>query len=80
MLNIGPWNRLGLTIQWLKQEYAHEFSGFFKPPLHMPIVYGLVEDSSDECNTMLDFSGCCSICNKPFLVSNILNDFARFYH
>lgn len=38
MLNVGPWNRLPLTIRWLKQEYKMEFD--VQPPTHMPIVYG----------------------------------------
>ena len=40
MLNVGPWNRLPLTIRWLKQEYKMEFDVDQLPPMHMPIVYG----------------------------------------
>lgn len=40
MLNVGPWNRLPLTIRWLKQEYKMEFDVEQLPPIHMPIVYG----------------------------------------
>ncbi len=43
MIRIGPWNRLGLTIRWLRQEYRQEFSLNKLPPTHMPIVYGLIE-------------------------------------
>ena len=40
MLNTGPWNRLSLTIQWLKQEYYEHFPVNKPPPTHMPIAYG----------------------------------------
>ncbi|XP_067002796.2 structure-specific endonuclease subunit slx1 [Anabrus simplex] len=43
MLRVGPWNRLPLTIRWLKQEYAREFPADRCPPLHMPLAYGPVE-------------------------------------
>lgn len=40
MLNVGPWNRLPLTIQWLKQEHQQDFPISKPPPMHMPIAYG----------------------------------------
>lgn len=40
MLRTGPWDRLPLTIQWLKQEYARGFPAQSQPPLHMPLAYG----------------------------------------
>lgn len=43
MLNIGPWNRLPLTVRWLKPDFAREFPAHLPPPLHMPIVFGPVE-------------------------------------
>lgn len=43
MLRTGPWKRLALTIRWLKQEYIQDFSPDCKPPVHMPIAYGLVK-------------------------------------
>jgi structure-specific endonuclease subunit SLX1 len=42
MLNIGPWNRLPLTVRWLKPDFAREFPAQLPPPLHMPIVFGPV--------------------------------------
>ncbi|PSN31119.1 Structure-specific endonuclease subunit slx1 [Blattella germanica] len=42
MLRVGPWNRLALTIRWLKQEYVREFPVDCYPPVHMPIAYGPV--------------------------------------
>ena len=43
MLRSGPWNRLALTIRWLKQEYVTDFAPDCTPPEHMPIAYGLVK-------------------------------------
>lgn len=54
MLRTGPWNRLALTVRWLKQEYRREFEPHLIPPLHMAIAYGLVKpkrvkgDNQDE--------------------------------
>ncbi|KAK3587067.1 hypothetical protein CHS0354_014936 [Potamilus streckersoni] len=42
MLRTGPWNRLTLTIRWLKQNYHRDFPPKSTPPLHMPIAYGPV--------------------------------------
>ena len=72
MLNTGPWSRLPLTIQWLKQEHSQNFPVEKPPPMHMPIAYGPlriakeVEEStvndngrSDENNSKL-----CYICTN----------------
>ena len=40
MLRVGPWNRLPLTIRWLKEEYKMDFDPLKQPPIHMAIVYG----------------------------------------
>jgi len=44
MLNMGPWNRLPLTVRWLKPEVKFaEFPDGRAPPSHMPIVRGPVK-------------------------------------
>ena len=43
MLNTGPWNRLPLTIQWLRQEYFQHFPIDRTPPTHIPIAYGTIK-------------------------------------
>ena len=48
MLNTGPWNRLPLTIQWLKQEYIHDFPVHKPLPTHMPIAYGAIRTVKDK--------------------------------
>ncbi|KAK6184163.1 hypothetical protein SNE40_006684 [Patella caerulea] len=40
MLRTAPWNRLSLTIRWLKQEFRQDFSPNALPPIHMPVEYG----------------------------------------
>ena len=78
MLNVGPWNRLPLTIRWLKQEYQMEFDVEQQPPTHMPIVYGLLnkkkpkkrnqeecEESKDVCNYK------CIECSKRIKVQTV---------
>lgn len=69
MLNTGPWSRLPLTIQWLKQEHQQNFPVEKPPPMHMPIAYGPlriakeVEESVDEiCDE--DTSKLCYICTN----------------
>ena len=52
MLNTGPWNRLPLTVQWLKQNYARPFPADKQPPMHMPITYGPIKTAkSKKMNT-----------------------------
>ena len=43
MLRTGPWNRLPLTIRWLKQEYKIDFDPTLQPPPHMPYAFGPVK-------------------------------------
>lgn len=43
MLRTAPWNRLALTIRWLKQEFTRDFDPKLTPPLHMALAYGPVK-------------------------------------
>ena len=54
MLNVGPWRRLPLTIQWLKQEYICNFPIQRSPPIHMPIAYGKIASARKDGNKMLN--------------------------
>nr|XP_002170246.1 unnamed protein product [Hydra vulgaris] len=45
MFNVGPWKRLPLTIQWLKQDYICDFPIRRPPPMHIPIAYGNIEST-----------------------------------
>ncbi|KAM9305382.1 structure-specific endonuclease subunit SLX1 [Gastrophryne carolinensis] len=42
MLRVAPWNRLPLTLRWLRQEYHKELPPLLQPPLHMPLAFGQV--------------------------------------
>lgn len=42
MLQVGPWNRLPLTVRWLNEEFARDFPAGKGPPMHMPICHGPV--------------------------------------
>jgi len=70
MLNVGPWNRLPLTIRWLKQEYKMEFDVDQQPPNHMPIAYGLLntrkpkKGNKGECEEAKDTNYRCVECSK----------------
>ena len=69
MLNAGPWCRLPLTIQWLKQEYQQNFPVEKPPPIHMPIAYGplriakeVEEEPAD--NAVDEVSKLCYFCSN----------------
>ena len=40
MLRVGPWNRLALTVQWLRPAYAVDFEPGLLTPAHIPVRYG----------------------------------------
>jgi len=75
MLNLGPWNKLALTVRWLKPEFKVDFPVDLQPPLHMPIVSGpvkskkatrvrgpeLVPDPDDDG----DHGPMCNVCSGP---------------
>ena len=70
MLRVGPWNRLPLTIRWLKEEYKMDFDPLKQPPIHMPIVYGPVTSQKMPKETVhrcqksnSDLASFCSICS-----------------
>ncbi|CAH8549796.1 unnamed protein product [Heterobilharzia americana] len=73
MLCRGPWNRLGLTIQWIKQSYARNLSESLTPPLHMPIAYGPIEmNSTANLTSERTTFGLCHLCGIPFSVDRSL--------
>jgi len=43
MLRTAPWNRLSLTVRWLKQEYSRDFDPNLTPPVHIAVAYGPVK-------------------------------------
>ena len=72
---MGPWNRLPLTIRWLKEEYKLDFDPLKQPPIHMPIVYGAIpswkkpkikDNENVEKDEPIPF---CKICENLIVVS-----------
>ncbi len=57
MLRTGPWNRLPLTIQWLKQEHALSLPIKSQPPVHIPIAYGLISVTDKPSKSQSSKSG-----------------------
>uniref|UniRef100_A0A8C4QW79 SLX1 homolog B, structure-specific endonuclease subunit n=1 Tax=Eptatretus burgeri TaxID=7764 RepID=A0A8C4QW79_EPTBU len=71
MVRTLPWQRLPLTIRWLKQDYRMDFPPGLQPPLHMPIAFGPVR--ARTAHIQLEAiapknppSQPCCICQKPF--------------
>ena len=66
MLRCGPWNRLPLTVRWLKQEYQLNFDPLRLPPVHMPTAYGPVVSktvaASQEVVDTVDRQLVCAVC------------------
>lgn len=78
MLRTGPWNRLGLTVQWLAPKYKIDFPTLLQPPVHMPIQEGLVISKKVELSKITDKDGLleypdCHICKKPVSKNNELS-------
>lgn len=65
MLQVPPWNRLPLTVRWLKQEYRMDFEPSLQPPLHIPIAFGCVRAKKTPTlpSEEEEFSWCC-LCGR----------------
>lgn len=67
MLHVGPWNRLALTVRWLRPDIKFaEFPPDRKPPSHINIVTGMLKkakkvksnkESADEDKDLI-----CAVC------------------
>ncbi|CAG0897196.1 unnamed protein product [Cyprideis torosa] len=43
MLRISPWNRLPLSLRWLRPQYQNEFPAILPPPSHMVVCEGAIK-------------------------------------
>ncbi|XP_013117363.1 structure-specific endonuclease subunit SLX1 homolog [Stomoxys calcitrans] len=73
MLNVGPWERLPLIIQWLENEYECDFDITSLPPNHMRIVSGKItlekktkkKTQTDEPLPKAIWAPECHLCMEP---------------
>ncbi|XP_055848069.1 structure-specific endonuclease subunit SLX1 homolog isoform X1 [Episyrphus balteatus] len=68
MLDIGPWNRLPVTIRWLETDKVMEFRP--QPPKHMKIISGKIKIGKQNKNTAEELQTHlwaleCHLCMKP---------------
>ena len=82
MLKTGPWGRLPLTIQWLKQEHQQNFPVEKPPPLHMPIAYGPLRVAKETADNLesdaeeKEMPKLCYFCNNEKPASEV---FSKIY-
>lgn len=70
ILQVGPWNRLPLTIRWLDEDFGLKFNERVCAPLHMPVVFGKVtakkllkqKEREPRESKSPDNNAACSIC------------------
>ena len=48
MLNSGPWNRLALSVRWLRPEFSVPFPAQFRPPPHMRLLFGALPVTASD--------------------------------
>ncbi|CAH8481130.1 unnamed protein product [Dicrocoelium dendriticum] len=71
MLRMGPWNRLGLVVRWLNQQFFREFDFGLEPPLHIPVVFGpFLPTVSEQPCTIPPSSSKCGLCGLDFFCSD----------
>ncbi|KAF5294343.1 hypothetical protein FQR65_LT10796 [Abscondita terminalis] len=67
MFQVGPWNRLPLTIRWLNHEYEREFIEKL-PPLHMPVCYGpVVSKKLKNAESKSSIASTCTLCTETII-------------
>ncbi|XP_055327756.1 structure-specific endonuclease subunit slx1-like isoform X2 [Paramacrobiotus metropolitanus] len=80
MLCVEPWNRLPLTVQWLRSDLQVDFPSHLQPPDHIGILSGTVRAKKITPNGFCDLpveenveisdhdssSALCGICSWPF--------------
>lgn len=66
MLNVSPWNKLPLTVQWLRNEYKVPLV----PPLHMPIAHGPIEEQMGTEELVICSDTECLLCRISLSAEN----------
>ncbi|KRY66081.1 Structure-specific endonuclease subunit SLX1 -like protein [Trichinella pseudospiralis] len=74
MLNVGPWNRLPLTIRWLCEKYEAMLKNTIVTPPHIEVISGPL-NTGDRCemeNYDFTLSDTCKLCCNSIMQGSLL--------
>ncbi|KRZ49092.1 Structure-specific endonuclease subunit SLX1 -like protein, partial [Trichinella nativa] len=74
MLNVGPWNRLPLTVRWLCEKYETMLKNTIVTPPHIEVISGPLNigDRSEVENCDFTLSDACKLCYNSVMQGSLL--------
>ncbi|KRY29484.1 Structure-specific endonuclease subunit SLX1 -like protein [Trichinella spiralis] len=74
MLNVGPWNRLPLTVRWLCEKYETMLKNTIVTPPHIEVISGPLNtgDRSEVENYDFTLSDACKLCYNSVMQGSLL--------